>query len=58
MEWIKKVIPVVVVVVVVRETGTESTSFRKYLNKIPESMKSRNYRKHSYWTLRTYFRKH
>ena len=64
MEWIKKVIPVVVVVVVIitiiiiRETGTVSLSFRKYLSNIPESMKSRNYRKHPYWAQHTYFRKH
>ena len=41
-----KVIPVII-----GATGTISKSFRKYVSNIPGNMKSRNYRKQSYWAL-------
>jgi hypothetical protein len=35
--------------VITGATGTVSESFRKYLNSVPESTISRNYRKQLYW---------
>ena len=48
-----KVIPVII-----GATGTTSKSFRKYVSKYQENMKSRNYRKQPYWALHTYFGKY
>jgi hypothetical protein len=38
-------------------TVTISKSLRQYMGNIEENTKSRNYRKHPYWALHTYFRK-
>jgi len=48
-----KVIPVIIVA-----TWTISKTFRKYVSKLPGSMKSINYRKQPYWALHTYFGKY
>jgi len=47
-----------VISVIIGATGTISKSFRKYVSNIPGNMKSRNYRKQSYWALHTYFGKY
>ena len=47
-----------VITVKIGATGTISKSFKKYVSNIPETMKSRNYRKQPYWALHTYFGKY
>jgi hypothetical protein len=39
--------------VIIGTPGTISKSYRKYLSNVPESTKSRNYKKQPYWALLT-----
>ena len=45
-----------VIPVIIGAIGTISMSFRIYVSNIPGNMKSRNYRKQSYWTLHKYYK--
>ena len=47
-----------VVPVIIGATGTISKSFRTYVSNVPGKHEVKNYRKHPFWALHTYFGKY